>query len=74
MGVTRLRHPPVDRKPTHLDWNTPATYFSGAQITNRDISWANFNIYFFQLNEGHKMKQRNLSTTGFPVVCQTRYG
>ncbi|GKS69369.1 alginate export [Nitrosomonas sp. PY1] len=61
---------PVNREPTHLDWNTPATYFSGAQITNRDISWANVDAYFFQLNEGNKMRQRNLSTTGFRLFAK----
>ncbi|MBK7365019.1 MAG: alginate export family protein [Nitrosomonas sp.] len=65
---------PVNREPTSLDWNTPATYFSGAQITNRDISWANVDTYFFQLNEGNKLRKRNLSTTGFRLFAQPATG
>lgn len=65
---------PVDRQPTTLDWNTPATYFSGIQITNRDLPWANVDAYFLQLNEGNKLRQRNLSTTGFRVFAKPTKG
>ncbi|MBY0498342.1 MAG: alginate export family protein [Nitrosomonas sp.] len=69
---------PVNREPTHMDWNTPETYFSGLQITNRDLPWANVDYYFLQLNEGNKLRKRNLSTTGFrlfakPVAGQMDY-
>lgn len=61
---------PVNREPTQLDWNTPETYFSGAQITNRDLPWANMDLYFLQLNEGNNLRKRNLSTTGFRLFAK----
>ncbi|TXI18323.1 MAG: hypothetical protein E6Q62_06935 [Nitrosomonas sp.] len=65
---------PVNREPTHMDWNTPETYFSGIQITNRDLPWANADFYFLQLNEGNKLRQRNLSTTGFRLFAKPLKG
>ncbi|HQU99469.1 MAG TPA: alginate export family protein [Nitrosomonas sp.] len=65
---------PVNRHPTSLDWNTPATYFSGIHVTNRDLPWANIDAYFLQLNEGNKLRQRNLSTTGFRVFVKPLRG
>ena len=65
---------PVNRLPTELDWNTPETYFSGIHITNRDFHWANADAYFFQLNEGNKVRQRNLSTTGFRLFAKPTKG
>lgn len=65
---------PVNRQPTTLDWNTPETYFSGAQITNRDLPWANVDAYFLQLNEGNKLRKRNLSTTGFRLFAKPEKG
>lgn len=58
---------PVNRKPFELDDFKPVTYFSGAQITNRDITWANADLYFFALNQGHKLQEQNIYTTGFRV-------
>lgn len=65
---------PVQRETTKLDWNTPETYFSGAQVTSRHLPWANVDAYFFQLNEGNKLRQRNLSTTGFRLFAKPRKG
>ncbi|MCO6429129.1 alginate export family protein [Nitrosomonas communis] len=61
---------PVNREVSELDWNTPESYFSGAQITNRDLRWANTDVYWFQLNEGNKLRQRNLSTPGFRLFAK----
>ncbi len=60
---------PVNREPFELDNFKPVTFFSGAQITNRDISWANGELYFFALNQGHKLQERNIYTTGFRVFA-----
>lgn len=60
---------PVNREPFELDDFKPVTFFSGAQITNRDISLANADLYFFALNEGDKKSQRNIYTTGFRVYA-----
>ena len=65
---------PVNREPTHMDWNTPETYFSGAQVTSRHLPWANVDAYFFQLNEGNKLRKRNLSTTGFRLFAKPTAG
>lgn len=65
---------PVQRETTSLNWNTPETYFSGAYITNRHLRWANFDGYFLQLNEGDKLRQRNLSTTGFRLFAKPAKG
>ena len=65
---------PVQRDPTSLNWNTPETYFSGAYVTNRDLRWVNFDGYFFQLNESDKLRQRNLSTTGFRLFAHRHHG
>ncbi len=65
---------PVQRVTTELDWNTPATYFSGAYVTNRDQHWANFDGYFLQLNESDHLKRRNLSTTGFRLFAKPTKG
>jgi len=65
---------PVNRDPDSLDWNTPETYFSGAQVTNRDLRWAFFDVYFLQLNEGNKLRKRNLSTTGFRLFAKPAIG
>lgn len=65
---------PVNRKATELDDFSPVTYFSGAQVTNRDITWANADLYFFQLNEGNKSRKRDISTTGFRVFASPTKG
>ncbi|HBV21200.1 MAG TPA: alginate export family protein [Nitrosomonas sp.] len=65
---------PVNREPTKLDWNTPETYFSGAQITNRNLAWANADLYWFQLNEGNKGRKREISTTGFRLFATPSKG
>lgn len=65
---------PVNRDANTLDWNTPETYFSGAQITSRHLPWANVDAYFFQLNEGNKLRERNLSTTGFRLFAKPQKG
>jgi hypothetical protein len=65
---------PVQREVSQLDWNTPESYFSGAHITNRDLRWANVDAYWFQLNEGNNLRQRNLSTPGFRLFAKPTKG
>lgn len=65
---------PVNRRATELDDFSPVTFFSGAQITNRDIPWANVDAYFFQLNEGNKLRKRNISTPGFRIFSKPTPG
>ncbi|SFL60853.1 alginate export family protein [Nitrosomonas communis] len=65
---------PVQREVSELDWNTPESYFSGAHVTNRDLRWANFDAYWFQLNEGNNLRQRNLSTPGFRLFAKPTRG
>lgn len=65
---------PVQREAMQLDWNTPESYFSGAYLTNRDLRWANFDGYWFQLNEGNNLRQRNLSTPGFRLFAKPTRG
>jgi hypothetical protein len=65
---------PVNRRATELDDFSPVTFFSGAQITNRNIPWANVDAYFFQLNEGNKLRKRNISTPGFRIFSKPTPG
>jgi hypothetical protein len=65
---------PVNRRATELDDFSPVTFFSGAQITNRDLAWANVDAYFFQLNEGSKLRKRNISTPGFRLFSKPTPG
>ena len=69
-GLRMFGTSPVNRKANELDDFSPVTFFSGAQITNRDYAWANFDVYWFQLNEGHKGRQRNISTPGFRLFAK----
>ncbi|SCZ85437.1 alginate export family protein [Nitrosomonas mobilis] len=73
-GLRAFGTRPVNREPTHLDWNTPETYFSGIHITSRDLAWANADLYFFELNEGNKGRKRDISTTGFRVFAKPNKG
>ncbi|SEN21280.1 alginate export family protein [Nitrosomonas marina] len=73
-GLRMFGTSPVNRKATELDDFSPVTFFSGAQITNRDIAWANVDMYFFQLNEGNKLRKRNISTPGFRLFSQPTPG
>ncbi len=73
-GLRMFGTSPVKRFATELDDFSPVTYFSGAQITNRDFVWANVDLYFFQLNEGGKLRKRNISTPGFRVFANPTPG
>src|SRR5690606_13037899 len=69
-GLRMFGTSPVNRRANELDDFSPVTFFSGAQITNRNYHWANFDVYWFQLNEGHKNRQRNISTPGFRLFAK----
>ena len=73
-GLRAFGTRPVNREPTKLDWNTPETYFSGIQVTNRDLRWANADLYFFELNEGNNVRKRDISTTGFRLFAKPEKG
>ncbi len=60
---------PVQRHTVSPDWTSPVSYFSGAAVSSRHIPWANGELYFFQLNEGTNLQQRDLSTMGFRVFA-----
>lgn len=73
-GVRVFGTSPVKRFATELDDFSPVTFFSGAQVTNRDYPWANVDLYFFQLNEGKKLGKRNVSTPGFRLFANPTPG
>ncbi len=73
-GLRAFGTRPVNREPTQLDWNTPETYFSGIQVTNRDLRWANADVYSFQLLEGNDVRRRNIYTQGFRIFAKPEKG